>query len=123
MCHGGRLLGNRLILGSLELCVGEHTSIAELCELLKDGLGGESESVEERVVTASLRVVPKETRACAEELFALKRIHFDRGTLTSELQFAAPDEPGEYVYSVRLVSDSYIGLDCEVEVTVVVEER
>ena len=56
----------------------------------------------------------------ADELFALKRIHLDRGALTSELQFAAPDEPGEYLYSVRLVSDSYIGLDGEVQVTVVV---
>jgi activating signal cointegrator complex subunit 3 len=56
----------------------------------------------------------------ADELFALKRIHLDRGALTSELHFAAPDEPGEYLYSVRLVSDSYIGLDGEVQVTVVV---
>ena len=54
----------------------------------------------------------------ADELFALKRIHLDRGALTSELHFAAPDEPGEYLYSVRLVSDSYIGLEGAVQVTV-----
>jgi hypothetical protein len=30
-------------------------------------------------------------------LFALKRIHLNRGALTSELHFAAPDEPGEYL--------------------------
>ena len=56
----------------------------------------------------------------AEELFALKRVHLGRGRLSSELQFAAPDEPGEYLYRVMLVSDSYIGLDQEIEVRVVV---
>ena len=53
-----------------------------------------------------------------DELFALKRITLDRGHLTAELQFAAAEEPGEHVYAVRLVSDSYIGLDLEGEVRV-----
>ena len=56
-----------------------------------------------------------------EELFALKRIHLERGKLTSVLAFAAPDEPGEYTYELRLVSDSYVGLDLEAHVKVVVE--
>jgi activating signal cointegrator complex subunit 3 len=57
-----------------------------------------------------------------EELFALKRIHFDKGVTAAELHFAAPDQPGEYAYSVFLVSDSYIGLDQEAEVRIVVHE-
>ena len=43
----------------------------ELVPLLRDEFGGEAESVEERVVTASLRVVPKAMRAGVESLFAL----------------------------------------------------
>ena len=55
-----------------------------------------------------------------DELLALKRVRLDRGRTTCELQFAAPDEPGEYVWSVLCVSDSYIGLDQRVEVRIVV---
>ena len=47
-------------------------------------------------------------------------MRLDRGRTTCELQFAAPDEPGEYVWSVLCVSDSYIGLDQRVEVRIVV---
>lgn len=43
----------------------------ELVPLLRDGLGGEADSVEQRVVTASLRVVPEAMRAGVEELFTL----------------------------------------------------
>lgn len=46
-----------------------------------------------------------------DELLALKRVHLDRGTMTTTLQYLAPDEPGEHVFEVYLVSDSYIGLD------------
>ena len=56
-----------------------------------------------------------------EELIALKRVRLDRGRTTAELQFEAPEEAGEYVWSVLLVSDSYIGLDQRVEVRIVVE--
>jgi len=58
-----------------------------------------------------------------EELFALKRVHIDRGVATAALHFAAPEEPGEYEYTVFLVSDSYIGLDQEVDVCVTVHEN
>lgn len=43
----------------------------DLVPLLKDGFGGESESVEERVVTASLRAVPAAMRAAVEVLFTI----------------------------------------------------
>ena len=55
-----------------------------------------------------------------DELLALKRVRLDRGATSAQLHFEAPDEPGEYVWSVLLVSDSYIGLDVRVEVRVVV---
>ena len=44
---------------------------AELVPLLQDELGGEAESVEERVVTASLRVVPEAMRSVVEKLFTV----------------------------------------------------
>eukprot|EP00966_Prymnesium_polylepis_P185134 4290978-Prymnesium_polylepis.2 len=47
----------------------------------------------------------------ADELFALKRVHLERGATSTSLSFAAPDEPGEYSFDIYLVSDSYIGLD------------
>ena len=54
----------------------------------------------------------------ADELFALKRIHLARGATATELQFCAPDEPGDYTYELFLVSDTYIGLDQRHEVSV-----
>ena len=57
------------------------------------------------------------------ELLALKRVRFDCGRMQTELQFAAPDEPGEYVWKVMLISDSYIGLDQEVEIRIQVLPR
>lgn len=56
-----------------------------------------------------------------EELIALKRVHLDRSQVQAELSFAAPEEPGEYYWTVHLVSDSYLGLDQTAEVCVVVE--
>jgi activating signal cointegrator complex subunit 3 len=56
-----------------------------------------------------------------DELLALKRVRLDRGRTTAELSFEAPEEPGEHVWSVLLVSDSYIGLDVRSEVRIVVE--
>ena len=44
---------------------------SELIPLLKDDFGGEAESVEERVVTASLRALPEAMRAGVEALFTL----------------------------------------------------
>ena len=44
---------------------------SQLVPLLQDELGGEAQSVEERVVTASLRVVPSALRTGVEELFTV----------------------------------------------------
>ena len=44
---------------------------AELVPLLKEEFGGEAESVEERVVTASLRAVPAKLRSDVEAMFML----------------------------------------------------
>lgn len=44
---------------------------SQLIPLLQDELGGEAQSVEERVVTASLRVVPSALRTGVEELFTV----------------------------------------------------
>ena len=57
-----------------------------------------------------------------DELIALKRVRIDRGSNTAELTFDAPDEPGEYVWSILLVSDTYIGLDQEAQVRIQVRE-
>jgi len=62
----------------------------------------------------------------ADELFGLKRLSLPkRGgsgapPFKTELQFVAPDEPGEYEYDVFLVSDSYIGLDQQHKVRITV---
>lgn len=56
-----------------------------------------------------------------DELIALKRVRIDRGRTTAELQFEAPDEPGEHTWDVMLVSDSYIGLDQRAEVRILVK--
>jgi len=56
-----------------------------------------------------------------DELLALKRVRIEHGGSSTDLAFEAPDEPGEYVWTVFLVSDSYIGLDQRVEVRVVVK--
>ena len=55
-----------------------------------------------------------------DELLALKRVRLDGGRTQAELAFVAPDEPGEYVWSIQLVSDSYIGPRQMSEVRVVV---
>ena len=56
-----------------------------------------------------------------EELLALKKVRIERGSTSAELQFEAPEEPGEYTWSVLLVSDSYVGHDQRVEVRIVVQ--
>jgi activating signal cointegrator complex subunit 3 len=59
------------------------------------------------------------------ELFALKRVSAPVSArappLKTELLLCAPDEPGTYRYDVYLISDSYIGLDQQTTVTLVVE--
>lgn len=46
-----------------------------------------------------------------DELFALKRVNLERGSIRTSLSFVAPEEPGEYRFEIYLISDSYIGLD------------
>ena len=111
----------------------------------KDGSGGSAAAPiapgEEGVVLVTLRAENSASRSKAfaprfpkpklagwwlvmgedEELLALKKVRLDRGSTTAELAFEAPDEPGEYVWSVMLVSDSYIGLDQTAEVRIVVQ--
>jgi activating signal cointegrator complex subunit 3 len=57
-----------------------------------------------------------------DELLALKRVRIERGSTSTDLLFSAPDEPGEYVWAVHLVSDSYIGLDRAAEVRITVND-
>ena len=45
------------------------------------------------------------------ELLALKRIGFIRGRTKSSLAFSAPDDPCRKIYSLYLMSDCYLGLD------------
>ncbi|KAJ3109837.1 activating signal cointegrator 1 complex subunit [Phlyctochytrium planicorne] len=55
----------------------------------------------------------------ADELVAIKRIALQDGkkgrsldrTLSTTLQFSAPSTPGDYVYTLDLISDAYFGLD------------
>lgn len=53
------------------------------------------------------------------ELLALKRVAIGRSTRV-ELQLVAPAEPGEYVFTLYLVSDCYIGFDQQRDVPVIV---
>jgi len=55
-----------------------------------------------------------------DELLALKRVHLDRGSTTTTLQYLAPEDPGEYEFDVYLISDSYIGLDQRHTVRIIV---
>jgi activating signal cointegrator complex subunit 3 len=45
------------------------------------------------------------------ELIALRRIRFQQQKTTTTLSFDAPDLPGDYCYTLYLMSDSYLGLD------------
>jgi hypothetical protein len=56
----------------------------------------------------------------ADELLALKRVSIGRETRV-ELQLVAPAEPGEYAYTLYLVSDCYVGFDQQLDVRVLVE--
>lgn len=52
---------------------------------------------------------------CAEVL-ALKRTGFVSGTCTCQLVFYAPETPGRVVYTLYVMSDSYLGLDQQFDV-------
>merc|ERR1712021_324402 len=41
---------------------------------------------------------------------------------TIELQFAAPPQPGEYVFNLYVFSDSYLGMDHDIPITVKVKQ-
>ena len=50
------------------------------------------------------------------ELLALKRIGFIRNRSTVSLAFFTPEETGHKIYTLYLMSDSYIGLDQQYDV-------
>jgi len=55
------------------------------------------------------------------ELMALKRTFVSRSTKT-ELYFEVPEEPGEYTYTLFLMSDSYLGMDQQYDFVINVME-
>jgi len=60
-----------------------------------------------------------------EELFALKRVAAPPSArappLKTELQLCAPEDVGTHEYQLYLISDSYIGLDQQMTINIVVE--
>ena len=56
-----------------------------------------------------------------DELLALRRARADRRGNQTHLVFDAPDEAGRYTYHLLLISDSYLGLDQQFEVSFVVQ--
>ncbi|KAH3764158.1 activating signal cointegrator 1 complex subunit 3 [Pelomyxa schiedti] len=52
-----------------------------------------------------------------EELIALRRVTFATNT-TASLLIVAPPEPGKYTYTVYIMSDSYIGINQQYEVSI-----
>ena len=50
------------------------------------------------------------------ELVALKRVGAGRGRCAAPLAFRTPAEPGRRVYTLYLLSDSYLGLDQQYDV-------
>jgi len=50
------------------------------------------------------------------ELLAMKRVNF-KGETKTNLSFAAPEKPGSYSYALYCISDCYLGLDLQYNVT------
>lgn len=49
------------------------------------------------------------------ELLALKRLGLVRGRTRTSLSFSSPEEACRQIYSIYLISDSYLGLDQQIE--------
>ena len=56
------------------------------------------------------------------EVLSLKRVNFKTKTV-AELEFLAPEDTGEFTFSVLLLCGSYVGLDQETTFTINVEEN
>jgi hypothetical protein len=57
------------------------------------------------------------------ELLALKRVMVRGGSNEHELNFDAPETAGNHLFTIYLVSDSYLGLDKQHEFTLSVETK
>lgn len=55
------------------------------------------------------------------EVLSLKRVNFKNKTV-AELEFLAPEDTGEFTFSILLLCGSYVGLDKETTFTINVEE-
>ena len=46
----------------------------------------------------------------------MKRVSTVRGRTTSQLNFWTPEEPGRVIFTLYLMSDSYLGLDQQYDI-------
>ena len=51
-----------------------------------------------------------------QDILALKRVSTVRGRTTSQLNFWTPEEPGRVIFTLYLMSDSYLGLDQQYDI-------
>lgn len=51
-----------------------------------------------------------------KELVALKRIGYIRNQSVASIAFYTPEAPGKYIYTLYLMSDSYIGMDQQYDI-------
>ena len=52
----------------------------------------------------------------SREVVALKRVSYIRGQLNAELAFYTPEKEGRCIYTLYLMSDSYLGLDQQYDI-------
>ncbi|KAH3727105.1 hypothetical protein DPMN_053030 [Dreissena polymorpha] len=57
-----------------------------------------------------------------KELVALKRVPYIRGNSSVQLSLFMPEKPGRVIYTVYLMSDSYLGLDQQYDLHLEVTE-
>ena len=51
-----------------------------------------------------------------QDILALKRVSTVRGRTTQQLNFWTPDEAGRVIYTLYVMSDSYLGLDQQYDI-------
>ncbi|XP_048349860.1 activating signal cointegrator 1 complex subunit 3 [Sphaerodactylus townsendi] len=51
-----------------------------------------------------------------KELIALKRVGYVRNRNTTSVAFYTPEAPGKYIYTLYLMSDSYLGMDQQYDI-------
>jgi activating signal cointegrator complex subunit 3 len=52
----------------------------------------------------------------SRDLVAMKRVPYIRGASSAQLAFFTPESPGRVIYTFYLMSDSYLGLDQQMDV-------